>query len=173
VADPLSKWIVETKNHITDSKEGLEAQLQYVEERIAKLSEDGERVSQVHDLQAKLDERKVTNNRHTTLIAKDVDAQWTQYQSFLAKKAKMLQNEIANEKLKGLSAEQITEIEDNFKQFDEGTGVLSKKQLKACLYSLGEEKNRAQIDEIVSQHGVNVRKAPPPRAWHKEEAREV
>lgn len=72
----------------------------------------------------------------------------------------MLQNEIANEKLKGLSAEQVAEIEENFKQFDEGTGVLSKKQLKACFYSLGEEKNRAQIDEIVDQRGANVRFRP-------------
>jgi Ca2+-binding EF-hand superfamily protein len=87
--------------------------------------------------------------------------QWDQYQNFLDKKAKMLQNEIANEKLKGLSAEQISEIEDNFKQFDEGTGALSKKQLKACLYSLGEEKTRSQIDEIVEQRGTNVPTSSP------------
>lgn len=155
VADPLSQWIVSTKDHVSEAKESLEAQLHYVEERITTLPEDGERVSQVYDLQAKLDERLVTNNRHTTLIAKDVAAQWDQYQNFLTKKAKMLQNEIANEKLKGLSAEQVAEIEENFKQFDEGTGVLSKKQLKACFYSLGEEKNRAQIDEIVDQRGAN------------------
>lgn len=72
----------------------------------------------------------------------------------------MLQNEIANEKLKGLSPEQIAEIEDNFKQFDEGSGVLSKKQLKACLYSLGEERTRSQIDEITNQRGSNVHLPP-------------
>jgi Ca2+-binding EF-hand superfamily protein len=155
VADPLSKWIISTKDHITDSKESLEAQLHYVEERIAKLAEDGANLGKIHELQAKLDERNITNNRHTTLIAKDVDAQWTQYESFLSKKSKMLQNEIANEKLKGLSPEQIAEIEDNFKQFDEGSGVLSKKQLKACLYSLGEERTRSQIDEIANQRGSN------------------
>jgi actinin alpha len=155
VADPFSKWIVDTKDHITNSNGSLEEQLHYVEERIAKLDEEGKRLQQVHTLQAKMDEREVTNNRHTTLIAKDVDAQWQQYQNFLTKKAHMLHNEIANEKLKGLSAEQIAEIEENFKQFDEGTGALSKKQLKACLYSLGEEKTRAQIDEIVKQRGAN------------------
>ena len=70
VADPLSQWIVSTKDHVSEAKESLEAQLHYVEERITTLPEDGERVSQVYDLQAKLDERLVTNNRHTTLIAK-------------------------------------------------------------------------------------------------------
>jgi hypothetical protein len=70
VADPLSQWIVDTKDRITESKDGLEPQLHYVEERLAKLDEDGGRVHQVQDLQAKLDERKITNNRHTTLIAK-------------------------------------------------------------------------------------------------------
>lgn len=77
VADPLSQWIVNTKDHVSESKESLEAQLHYVEERIAKLPEDGERVSQVYDLQAKLDERMVTNNRHTTLIAKVAFSRYT------------------------------------------------------------------------------------------------
>jgi len=70
VADPFSKWIVDTKDHITNSNGSLEEQLHYVEERIAKLDEEGKRLQQVHTLQAKMDEREVTNNRHTTLIAK-------------------------------------------------------------------------------------------------------
>jgi len=66
----------------------------------------------------------------------------------------MVDDEITNEKLKGLSKEEVAEIEENFKEFDaEGKGGLSKGQLKACLYSLGEERNKAEIDRIMNERG--------------------
>ena len=60
----------------------------------------------------------ITNIRYTILTAKDVQVQWEQYQAFLKKKEKMLQEEIEHHKLRGITQDQFNEIEANFKQFD-------------------------------------------------------
>jgi len=80
---------------------------------------------------------------------------WEQYTIFLNKKKGMLEEEIQNEKLRGVTAEQLKEIEQNFQQFDkENTGALDSKKLKAVLYSLGEEKGASEIEQILKTHGM-------------------
>jgi hypothetical protein len=79
----------------------------------------------------------ISNNKHTSLTAKDVEVQWEQYKAFLNKKQKMLEEEIEHHKLRGVTVEQFQEIEANFKQFDtDNSGFIDKKELKALLYSL-------------------------------------
>lgn len=73
----------------------------------------------------------ITNIRHTTLTAKDVEVQWEQYKKFLdAKKSilpywrnsnlktGMLAAEIEHSRLRGITPEQFKEIESNFQMFD-------------------------------------------------------
>jgi len=101
-----------------------------------------------------MDAAGITTNRHTTLTLKDVIAQWQQYQIFLKRKQVMLEEEIERERLKGVTPEQLKEIESNFKQFDtQSTGSLDRKTFKACLYSLGEERTNAEIDELMKTFG--------------------
>jgi len=72
----------------------------------------------------------------------------------LEKKKNMLEGEIARNKLRGITPEQFNEIEANFKQFDaDKSGNIDKRELKACLYSLGEEKSRAEVDQILKEFG--------------------
>eukprot|EP00727_Mastigamoeba_balamuthi_P003030 m51a1_g12724 putative alpha-actinin-3 isoform 2 (538) ;mRNA; f:252-2192 len=156
VADPLAAWIVRTKDTVTGSAGRLREQLAYVEERLAGVGSDGSSLAQVRALQGQLDEAGVTNNRHTLLTAKDVEVQWAQYEAFLALKRKMLEAEIENEERRGITAEQFREIEDSFRQFDaDKNGVVDPKELKACLYSLGEELPQSEIAKIVDEHGKN------------------
>jgi len=80
---------------------------------------------------------------------------------FLEKKKKMLEEEIEHAKMRGLTAEQFKEIQDNFNQFDaDKSGTIDKKELKALLYSLGEEKNNAEVMSILTQFG-NAAKVMP------------
>lgn len=45
-------------------------------------------------------------------------------------------------------------MEDNFAQFDKnGDGFLELKELKACFYSLGEERTTKDIEAMIAQHG--------------------
>lgn len=66
----------------------------------------------------------------------------------------MLEEEVKNKQLRGLTPEDYTEIEQNFKSFDaDNSGQIDKKELKACLYSLGEEKGKNEIEQIMNEYG--------------------
>lgn len=50
----------------------------------------------------------------------------------------------------------LTAIEENFKTFDKNkSNDIEKRELKACLYSLGEEKTKSEIEAIMAKFGKN------------------
>jgi len=154
LADPFVKNISEAKDRITRSTDELEKQLTFVQQKIAAVPQDSAQLKPINDVFAQIEAAGVTNNKYTTLTAKDVEVQWEQYQAFLKKKEQMLQEEIEHHKLRGVTQEQFQEIETNFKQFDsDQSGYIDKKELKALLYSLGEEKNRGEVDQIMKKYG--------------------
>jgi len=154
LVEPFSKWISDQKDAITKSSASLEDQLSNVDHKIASVGTDGAKLKDIDALNHKLDEAGITNNKHTTLTAKDVHVQWEQYQAFLQRKKKMLIEEIEQHKLRGVTPEQLKEIEDNFRKFDaDKSGKIDKKELKTCLYSLGEEKNNAEVVAILKTYG--------------------
>jgi hypothetical protein len=154
--EPLNKFIAEKKDSITNAKGDLETQLAAVVASIADLPSHQSKLDNIHATFARIEAAGITNNRHTILTNKDVDVLWKQYNIFLEKKKKMLEDEIANERLRGVTPEQMAEIKNNFKQFDkDGSGSINSKELKACLYSLGEEKTNSEIDKIMKEHGTN------------------
>jgi Ca2+-binding EF-hand superfamily protein len=153
-ADPIIKWINERKSEISHSKGLLREQLGVVEQFIASSPSDGEQLNTVNQLQGQLDGAGITNNKHTPLSAKDIEVQWAQYTSFLEKKKQMLLVEIEHEECRGINPEQFKEIEENFKLFDKnGDQELDVKELKTCLYSLGEEMKLSQVQEIAKEYG--------------------
>jgi len=154
LADPLSKFITDTKEKIAKSHGTLSDQLAFVDHAIAQLPNSSNELKQIHSAYHDIEAAGITNNRYTILTAKDVDVLWEQYQIFLEKKRTILDEEIQNEKLRGITSEQLAEIEQNFQQFDrENTGSLDAKKLKAVLYSLGEEKPQSEIDSIMKNYG--------------------
>jgi len=154
LADPFSKWIIEQKDTISQSKKELEEQLHFVSSRQQSLSSDGSKLPAIGAVHTKIQAEGITNNRHTTLTLKDLEVQWEQYQAFLNAKEKMLKEEIENAKLRGISPEQFKDIEDNFRLFDkDSSNSIDKRELRACLYSLGEEKPSSEIDSIMKQYG--------------------
>jgi len=154
LADPFVKYFVDQKEIISNSKAELEDQLKYVNGKLASMSTDGKNFGPINDCNAKMEAAGITNNRYTTLTAKDVQVQWEQYQAFLKKKQKMLEEEIEHHKLKGVTPEQFAEIDNNFNMFDaDKSGFIDKKELKACLYSLGEEKSKGEVDQIMKEFG--------------------
>jgi Ca2+-binding EF-hand superfamily protein len=154
LVEPLFKLINERKDSITASKGTLEEQLAFVKTCLDNLEAESTPLASIQITFGKIETAGITNNRHTTLTAKDVEVQFDQYQDFLEAKRRMLDDEIQNEKLKGITAEQMQEIEENFKQFDtDASGSIDAKELKACLYSLGEEKTASEIEKIMADHG--------------------
>jgi hypothetical protein len=117
LVEPFTKWIVDQKDKITASKGSLEDQLKYVEERIANLQKDS-KVKEITESNKKLDAAGITNNKYTTLTAKDVEVLWDIFQQFLHKKKTMLAEAIEHNKLRGVTPEQFAEIDVTFKRFD-------------------------------------------------------
>lgn len=154
--EPLNQFITDSKDAITNSKDELEQQLATVQARIADLPNHKPKLDAINATFARIEAAGITDNRHTILTNKDVEVLWEQYAIFLEKKQKMLEDELANQRLRGVSAEQMAEIKHNFKQFDkDASGSINPKELKACLYSLGEEKGNSEIEKIMKEFGNN------------------
>jgi len=154
VADPFSKWILEQKDTITKSKAELEEQLGFVDKKIADLEADSQKFPPIRALSTKMEEEKIFNNKHTSLTLKDLEVQWEQYKEFLQVKKSMLTEEINTLKLRGITPEQFKEIEEQFKSFDsDKSNTIDKKELKACLFSLGQELSKSEIEEIMTKFG--------------------
>eukprot|EP01114_Cavostelium_apophysatum_P006608 TRINITY_DN179_c0_g1_i1.p1 TRINITY_DN179_c0_g1~~TRINITY_DN179_c0_g1_i1.p1 ORF type:complete len:1122 (-),score=548.09 TRINITY_DN179_c0_g1_i1:91-3456(-) len=157
-ANPFVEEIVKAKDAITSSKADLEEQLKFVNGKIAGLPKEEPKLKPLQETFDRIEAAGITNNKYTTYTAKDVEVQFQQYQNFLQKKAKMLEEEIEHNKLRGITQEQFNEIEATFKLVDsDKSGYIDKKELKACLYSLGEEKSRTEIDEIMKKYGSSDR----------------
>jgi len=154
IAEPFVQWTVDEKDKITNSSHELEEQLKYVDTRIELKAKDGAKLADIKKLDAQIEAAGITNNRHTKLTAKDVEVIWEQYTIFLEKKRQMLQGEIERSKLRGITAEQFAEIETTFHQFDANkNGSIERNELKACLYSLGEEKSKSELEAILTKYG--------------------
>jgi len=155
LVDPFSREIVAAKDAISSSKAELEAQLAHVEKQIATfLPALAKRLEPIRALAKKMEEAGITNIRHTTLTLRDVEAQERQFGKFLETKREMLAQEIENAKLRGITPEQFREIETMFTNFDKDkSGDIDRKELAACLYSLGEERGAKEIAEIMKEYG--------------------
>jgi len=151
---PFSKFITDGKEAITTSKGNLEEQLNLVLNKLSTRENDGAVLNDIRSHSAKIEERKITYNEHTSLTVKDTEVQWDQYKLFLENKEKQIRDEIELERLRGLTPEDLREIEENFRLFDKDqNGYLETSELKTLLYSLGEERSKAQIEEFVNKFG--------------------
>jgi actinin alpha len=111
-------------------------------------------IKKIEDLQSQIDAANVTTNKHSPYTAQDVVVRHSQYNQYLKSKKSQLTEQIKMKSLRGMTEEQLTEIERQFKQFDKnGNGRLDKNEFKACLYSLGEERPNAEVQALMREYG--------------------
>eukprot|EP01137_Pigoraptor_chileana_P036254 Opistho-2@31501 len=146
-------WLNASKQSISARGGSLEDQLSNVDGIIAGHAQGDVKLAEIDAIDAKIQQRQITNNPHTSITVQDAKAQWYQYQLLLKKKKTLLEAEIENSKRAGLSADQLKEINDNFAYFDKnGNKSLDRKELKACLQSLGEEATPADLTRILAEY---------------------
>jgi len=153
VANPLVDTVNKNRDSVNESKESLEHQEKHVTSLLeAKLG--AEEFKTIHELQQKLDAAGVTYNKHSHYVGKDVEVRLEQYHSFLNNKLKQIKENIQTNASRGITAEQLADIERQFETFDKNKNkVLDKNEFKACLYSLGEERPTAEVLKIMSEYG--------------------
>jgi len=140
------------KDAVNTSTKALEEQQADVQAFQKAAATDGE-LKSVQGIQAKIDTAGVVYNRHSLLTAVDCEANWNQYLDFLTTKNTNLGKEIEHKKLRGITPEQYAEIDREFKRFDTNSnGVLDAKEFRQVLYSLGEEKRKSEVQEIMDKY---------------------
>jgi len=147
--DAAAKRVKTTKEKIGTSTKELEAQLADVE-KAQEENKKSEELVQVKDAQAKLTSAGVTNNTHTVLTVPDLEVALKQYDLFLATKKSVVEQGLEHKRLRGITQAQYEEINAQFKKYDkDSSGGLDRSEFKACLYSLGEEWGKKQVQIIM------------------------
>jgi len=107
----------------------------------------------VKEAQAKLDSANVKHNPHTVLTVADLEVAFKQFELFLTTKNDVLVKEVEHKRLRGITPQQYAEIESQFKKYDkDSSGLLDRSEFKACLYSLGEELGKKQVQSIMDKY---------------------
>jgi len=151
-AETLSKKIKNTREAIINSTKELEPQLKDVEvaETEIKASKDKK---DAEEIQAKIDAANITHNSHTVLTLTDLEVSLKQYEHFLATKRDVLEKAVEHKKLRGITTQQYNEIHRQFETFDRDKNkLLDRYEFKACLYSLGEDLGKKQIQDIMDKY---------------------
>jgi Ca2+-binding EF-hand superfamily protein len=153
LANPLVETIEKNREVINKGLEKLEEEKALLEQSIAaKLGES--ELKTIVELQGKLDANNVPQNKHSNFTANDVSSRLEQYSDFLASKLEQVQDRIRAETSRGITPEQLAEIDAQFTQFDKNKNkILDKNEFKACLYSLGEERPTSEVKQIMKEHG--------------------
>jgi len=152
-AENLSKRIKTTRENIISSTKDLETQLADVQAAEKDIKESKEK-DEAEEIQKKIDAAGVTNNKHTVITVADLDVSVKQYLLFLATKKDVLEKAVEHKKLRGITPQQYAEIHRQFDTFDRDKNkLLDRFEFKACLYSLGEDLGRKEIQAIMDKYG--------------------
>jgi len=154
LAEEFYNAILADIEKVTGGNENLDAQVERVEKMIWQGEEKQNTLQTLHDFSQKLLTLGVSNNSHTTLTHEDLVMQFTQFREFLAQKKNAIEDQIIVTKYRGVTADQIKEIDKGFSQYDiNHDGYIDRKELKQCLYSLGEEVEMSEIEKIMEKYG--------------------
>jgi hypothetical protein len=150
-AEAFDKAMKANKDKVANSQAPLEKQLEEVV-AVSEFNKKDDSLEVIKAVQKTIDDAKVTNNPHTVLSIPDLDVALKQFDLFLATKQSVLAQDIEHKNLRGISKEQHAEIDRQFRMFDKDSSQrLDKAEFKACLYSLGEEMGKKQIQAIMDR----------------------
>jgi len=154
IANPFLKKIDSKRDSFTNSVDSMDSQLEAVQAETQALASYESDLQKIKDAQAILDSNGIVNNPHSNANGSEVSAIYASFVDFLSVKASNLRSQIEAAKNRGITAAQLAEFERNFNQFDtNGSRTLNKEEFKQCLYSLGENKQPAEIDALIKEYG--------------------
>jgi hypothetical protein len=147
-AGPLVTEVNDSMFTLLEAKKDLEDQLSHVAERLSWVSGTASTtLAKIEGVAVQLQSRMVMFNEYTTLAVSDVRLQFSFFKTFLENKKPALEADIEHKLHKGVSKEQVTEITAIYTEYDKDkSGSIDKKELRAALFSLGEEASKEALD---------------------------
>jgi len=155
IAVPFIKNLQSSKDAVGGSSAALDQQIKDLEERLKTAeSKEGAKLPEIKSVADKVTAAKVQWNPHTLLSYKDIEVQWTQYLEFLKRKKKQIEDEIQTKALRGVTPQQMAEIDQQFKTYDtDNSKSLEVHEFKACLYSLGHDMAAVDVKKTMVKFG--------------------
>jgi len=134
----------------------LEQQLADVEKSAGESGKARQLLNTIGEIDERIKARLITNNKFTAITKGDCEAMWNQFGLILEKKKQLILSQIEEKKKSGLTDEQMQEISDNFAYFDKNkSNYLDRKELRACLQSLGEDATPKDIDAVLKAYDAD------------------
>lgn len=131
---------------MSDGSASEEAQLEAVTKVVGDLQGECFKLPNAHKLAADLESRGVATNPYSTNSVTLVEGELENVQLVAEKKRPHLVAMIEYKQYKGISPEQYAEMETLFKEYDaDNSNSISAKELRSCLFSLGEERSKTEI----------------------------
>jgi Ca2+-binding EF-hand superfamily protein len=150
----FNSWLNGKKERLSEKTAPLEDQLKVVATQEADSADA--KLAAIKAAEDKVVARQIINNPHTNVSHSDCVAAWGQFGLTLKKKRELLESQIEEKKKAGLTAEQLQEIDQNFKYFDKDkSGLIDKRELRACLQSLGEDATPKDVQAVLDVYDSN------------------
>jgi len=150
-ANDFNSWLEKQKGTLAVAEGTLQNQLDTLRKHNDQLPVGQSKFDAVGDLNKKLEENKITDNKHTNHTLRNLQAEYKQFLNNRSDREKLLEKEIMIQQGKNVSAEQIAEFKEVFQHFDsKNRGSLEKHEFKACLQSLGEDMSDSEMDKLMS-----------------------
>jgi len=116
-----------------------------------------EGLSQLAEINTKMDQRNITNNDYTGHTYESLSLNADSIVEFVNKQISLIEKQIIDESGKGISQEQLNEFKDTFKAFDKDkSNTLEKHEFKACLSALGYDATDDAVNKLVGELGKQV-----------------
>jgi len=153
-AKDFSDWLKARRDTLaSNTDKALDDQLKDVQNSKAEAKTAEAKIAAIAAADTKVKARNLANNPYTNVSLEDAQAQWQQFEILCSKKVELLEEQIAEKKRGGLTEAQVKEIHDNFTHFDKDkNGFLTKRELRTCLQSLGEESTQKDVAKILAEY---------------------
>jgi len=139
---------------IASSGQSLEEQASAAENEYNKI-QDNKDFDDVAASAQKLDDARVTDNKHTDLTVEVLKLRSDKLRNTASENAEAIQKQILAKQKSEVSAEEVAEFRQCFDHFDkDNNGKLNHHELNACLKSLGEDYNDQQLQAVIAEHGA-------------------
>jgi len=148
------QWCNEQKEEVSKVSGTIQQQLDTLRAKVTYIANNKSSVEEVTDLARKIDEANITHNTHTDVTIETVALTFENLGEFISKQMGLLEAELLKQSGSKVSAEQLEEFKQTFKQFDkDSNGTLEKHEFKACLSALGHFSTDQQVETLVKNIG--------------------